>query len=184
MSRRKEEKPFGSKRVSLFNMTINSNIGSKSERQECEVFKKLVKGFHEVIPLSLSPELVSLAGLRTMSDTEIQDALEDCFIFLSPNASKLSENDGTEHRYQFAGIENIEVMLKLEVGSEIKGKRIHLHAVIQVTHHSKIHINADAFRVSMREQLGSNVYVWVKGIHDPKRAMEIYLSKPQPIPNK
>lgn len=68
-----------------------------------------------------------------------------------------------------------------EVGEDPQGSRVHLHALIKIRHRTKIHLNREAIKSYILEQLKSkgvkNIYVNIQFLPDNELAVKQYIHK-------
>ena len=100
-----------------------------------------------------------------------EDVLPAFFRFLPP-----FEKD----TYQ-ANLKEIDVDKRVEIGSRPRGGRVHSHALMEVVHDSKIHLNYDAMRQWLRENVRHpRITGWhldVQTIRGNRRAILDYIRK-------
>jgi hypothetical protein len=77
-------------------------------------------------------------------------------------------------------IDSMKIQMAAEIGEDAKGGRVHIHALVNVTHHGNLKINGQAIQVILREHCQSqfikNIFVRVKWI-PTSRPIEDYIGK-------
>lgn len=131
--------------------------------------------------LSDSIDYAFCAGEFTPSNSEEwRKRLNKLIVFLSPNARMSWENDGSQDTIDTAHIKSIEVKKSQEMGPSNRG-RLHAHAIIRITHNSKLHLSLPGLKellVTKLQLVGViNPYINVRALGDTLRNLEDYLEK-------
>ncbi len=129
-----------------------------------------------------SAYLITLNSNKVSSDAHSDKQLDACL----KNALKecLSRDNFEKYLIKLkpGPIDHIFIRVQGEVGHHPKGKRVHVHAVVEIEHHSKIHLNYKTFMECLRSSYkklcpgAKNPYINIQRVTSQKM-LEQYLTK-------
>jgi len=84
----------------------------------------------------------------------------------------------------FGPILNIDLIVSAEIGSHPKGKRVHIHALVEVTHKAVLHLDYPTVHALIRQYVGAekNIYVNIQRTTSRKQ-IEKYMKKGSYVPS-
>jgi len=142
-------------KYSNFFLTINTNYRAKSDSD----FDTFTRAYAEVLSEMFNKKKMG-AIIR----------------FLPPN-----EDDEWKRPY----ILKADAHTNLEEGTTVRGGRIHSHSLIEITHKSKIHINARAVKNMVYDKMKpygvKGPYVHVQLVNEEQKKILSYMRKDEPI---
>ena len=111
---------------------------------------------------------------ETLNRIHLKEAYENFYKDLGPRFIKFLPNSpGTTYEEKLQYIEHISSQSSISIGP--KFHRLHIHALISITHRSRIHLDRDEIKDFFNTQLEVSVYPNIKAVDDKSFHFEEYL---------